>query len=349
MYRRLDYKWILQIRHFIQSNFEYLETLRTIEDKNNPLFLSLKNYFSINFSQRFNLYAQTYLLYFSHGANGPFEGDKNELLLLPGIDLLNHNTYNRPQGPVVIRNQEDGTESKYYGVFNMKESIQAGEEIFSTYDPIEVFEMKNKLGNSHKHCNTMLFRRYGFVLDDHDRDCYTMHITIDYIHRIIYKYGEDTTTNANHHYFYAVTENNDKNHFYMNGIDNECRNVDINNYELFLQEILDGGEIIYRKNTPIFHYFSLNKDTNNVELTRCRYQVMYFILQNEVVHLVEKKNAYAEQKKGYKEETVLNVEKYEIPTSNSEYMMNIIHNGYMNVLKFFIEQIYAESFKYHTN
>ena len=149
-------------RRTIQNSFEQLEMLGTATDKQNPLFSSLKNYFSMNFNRRFDFFVRSYLLFYSHGAYGPFlltnvTESSVQNLLLPGIDLLNHETYSRPQGPIQILNEVDGTINRYYARFNVKEVKHPGEEVYNSYDPIEVYEMKNAEGNQHKHCNNITY------------------------------------------------------------------------------------------------------------------------------------------------------------------------------------------------
>ena len=326
----IDQKWILQVRQIIINNFHYIETLKNnYNGKYSTLFHALKNYFSMNPKVRLDTYTRTYLLFFSHGAYGPINGEtKTQNIFLPGIDLLNHETYGRPQGPVQIANPHDGTSKFYYASFNFDKDRNPGDELFSSYDPIEVFEDRSIHGRVHKHCNVILFRRSGFVLDDQDRACFSLYLSNDKVDRILYEYGVDNIYNSRNHYsrnrYYYSSDN--PNDGFKNGIQKECNNRD---YQLISKEMLDGPFNLYHRETNIKHIFSLNerKDdsiTTNI-LLRCRYELLYFILYDELKELEANMKMYLEKENEDKPERIA--------------VMKVIYNGHIYVLTSFLQDL----------
>ena len=89
-------------------------------------------------------------------------------------------------------------------------------------------------------------------------------------------------------------------------------------------------DIVYRKGVSISNIFSLDDVNEPAETIRCRFQVLYFILQEELMMIKEKKQRYIDSE----EQRKLRFDgTYEQPSIESDHMMNTIHHRYVRVLQ----------------
>ena len=313
-----DKRNIFEMRHLILRFFTALEDIEVNEKKFQKLQQNLKQYYAMNYHDRLHTFVETYLHWFSHGAYGPLSDGPHQDLMLVGIDLFNHETYARPQGPVQIISQEGSGESqRFYGVFGVRE-CKAGGEMFNSYDPIEVFEDNQA---NRKHCNIHLFTRFGFVLEDRDRDCFTFQISTDYVDRILYEYGKGNIGKQSIEDYYIPPGLSIV--YFVQGIEAGCGSLEA---ELFSDEATN-QPLVFRTGFDVISAFDLNSSSEQSEAVRCRAQVLYYMLQNELFEVRSSLRQHEE-----KIQSLVRQGEKEIHDHNTR----IIHEGYNSVLKSFI-------------
>lgn len=312
-----DKKHIFATRRSILRYFTALEDIAVNGSSFQKLRQNLKQYYTMNYNDKLRTFIETYLHWFSHGAYGPLANGHEQDLMLVGIDLFNHETYARPQGPVEIINQQVPEESQsYYGVFGVRE-YKASEEVFSSYDPIGVFEDKQANGK-HKHCNIALFTRSGFVLEDRDRDCFAFQISTDYVDRILYEYGKGNIDKQSVRDYFIPSGWSKV--YFAQGIETGCSSLKA---KLFPDEATR-QPVVYRTGIDLISAFDLGSSSEQPELARCRAQVIYFMFQNKLFETKHSLRRYEEKiqslaKRGEKR--------------LQDNRTRIIHDGYENVLK----------------
>ena len=312
-----DEKRIFEMRRLILHHFTALEDVEINGGKFHKLQQNLKQYYAMNYHDRLHTFVETFLHWFSHGAYGPLSDGTHQAIMLVGIDLFNHETFARPQGPVQIFSQQRPHKSQhYYGVFGVRE-YKAGCEVFNSYDPIEVFEDK-QANRKHKHCNMVLFIRSGFVLEDRDRDCYTFEISTDYVDRILYEYGKGNIGKQSIEDYYIPPGLSLV--YFIQGIESGCSSLKT---ELFPNEATK-QTLNFRNGFDVISAFGLNSSSEQPERVRCRAQVLYFILQNELFEVRRSLRLHEE-----KIQSLVGQGEKEIQDNRTR----IIHEGYNNVLK----------------
>ena len=123
------------------------------------------------------------------------------------------------------------------------------------------------------------------------------------------------------------------NSIFFDGINKECSAKTSN---LFSNQIMN-LDVVYRKGVSIGNIFSLGDVNEPLETVQCRFQVLYFILQNELIKAKERKQKYIDSKG---QDNLL----FDGPPDVSgEQMLYTIHHGYVRVLQLLIEQVYGQS------